>query len=341
MANEKNIYNISKYLKKVSDTFQNSSNKSISEILNDFSYMSEDYQNSNKLSTSKTSYSNFRFDLCTKEEQEDFINKQLQLIETLVTNKIYDKTGIVWNWYDIYELMHDPAYKAVDKINRKVIFPTASENRPIGDISYSIWNGLQIIDIDIKNEYIAKSLKEFLFNDLKKYNWFLGVSLSSSGKSLHVWTKITPLSRDLQSRRVEFRCNFRQKYSYIYIILLKYCSKLGYTKEDIISYMDKAMAKPQQGIFISSDDGYINTNFKDLRLDATFEAALDTGIESINWITHPDLKVVFNKLEWFDNDSYSENSLNTDDLVDIGDRDEKKSHGPKHYKHAQRWQLAF
>lgn len=338
MAND--IYNISKYLKKVSDTFQNSSNKSISEILNDFSYMSEDYQNSNKLSTSKTSYSNFRFDLCTKEEQEDFINKQLQLIETLVTNKIYDKVGVIWNWYEIYELMNNPEYKTVDKINRKVIFPTASENRPIGDISYSIWNGLQIIDIDIKNEYISKSLKELLFNDLKKYNWFLGVSLSSSGKSLHVWTKITPLSRDLQSRRVEFRCNFRQKYSYIYIILLKYCTKLGYTKEDIISYMDKAMAKPQQGIFISSDNGYINTNFKDLRLDATFEAALDTGIESINWITHPDLKVVFNKLEWFDNDTYSENNVNTDDLVDVGERDEKKSHGPKHYKHAQRWQLA-
>ena len=333
---------INDYLKDIKSTFQNKDNKSISEILNDmkdFRYMSENYLNLNELVTQKTKYSNYRYDLCSKAERIDFVNEQLQFVETLVTAKIYDKVGVVWNWEDVYNLMHDEDYRKVDKKDRRVIFPTATENRPIGDISYNIWNGLQIIDIDIKNESLAKQLKEILFDELKIYNWFLGVCLSSSGKSLHVWTKVVPLSRDLQSRKVEFRCNFRQKYSYIYIILLKYSTKLGYTRENIINYMDNAMAKPQQGIFISSDDGYINTNFKDLRLDITFESALDTGVESINWITHPDLKMIFNKLEWFDNDS-NENVITTDDLVETEERDEKKSFGPRHYKHAQRWQLA-
>ena len=340
--NYNNSYTVGKYLKKINETFKNEKNKSLSDILNDFRYMSEDFQKLNeKLNGNNIIYSNSRFDLCTPAEQHRFINDQLQLIETLVTDKIWFTEGIVANWYDIYSLMQDPDYAITDKKNRKVIFSTSDTKRPIGEQSYNMWNGLQIIDIDIKNDVIANNLKPVLFEELKKFQWFLGVSLSSSKKSLHVWTKITPISRELSSRRIEFRCNFRQKYSYIYIILSKYMNKFNYTKEDIISYLDNAMAKPQQGIFIASDNAYMNTGFMDLRLDATFEAAIDTGIESINWITHPDLKEIFSKLEWFDDDKFNnERNINIDNIENIDNRDSKKEKGPIHYKHNQRWQLA-
>ena len=334
-------YTVGKYLKKLNEAFKNEKNKSLSDILDDFRYMSEDFQKLNeKLSTNKITYSNPRFDLCTIDEQKQFINDQLQLIETLVTDKIWYTEGVVVNWWDIFALMHNKDYANIDKKNRKVIFSTSSSKRPIGDQAYNMWNGLQIIDIDIKDENIANGLKPILFDELKKFQWFLGVCKSSSGKSLHVWTKITPISMELSARRIEFRCNFRQKYSYIYIILSKWMDKFGYSKEDIISYLDNAMGKPQQGIFIASDDAYMNTGFMDLRLDATFEAAIDTGIESINWITHPDLKQIFAKLEWFDNDTFNKESNIDEDHIEKGERNIKKEKGPIHYKHNQRWQLA-
>jgi len=158
--------------------------------------------------------------------------------------------------------------------------------------------------------------------------------------SLHVWTKITPLSIDQHNRKIEYLCNFRHKYSYIYIVLSKYAAQFKYDKEDIFKFMDMAMAKPQQGIFISSDfKPLMNTNFQDLRLDVNFETAFVSGVESINWISHPDLKNIFHKLEWFNTDRTTDD-LDVSAISGINDRDEKKALGKQHYKHAQRWQLA-
>ena len=79
------------------------------------------------------------------------------------------------------------------------------------------------------------------------------------------------MSIESSNRKVEYLCNFRHKYSYVYIVLTKFANQYGYTKDKIFEYMDMAMAKPQQGIFISSDNtALLNTNFKDLRLDVNF-----------------------------------------------------------------------
>mgnify|MGYP002519686397 CR=1 FL=1 len=115
---------------------------------------------------------------------------------------------------------------------------------------------------------------------------------------------------------------------------------IGYTKDDIIRYLDIAMAKPQQGIYVPSDNAYMNMNFRNLRLDVNFESAFDTGIESINWITHPDLKEIFSKLEWFTNDKFDkQQNIEVENVDNINER-HKPLGTSKHYKHAQRWQLA-
>lgn len=326
-----------KYLKSINDNY--SKDKSISEILNNFKQISDDYNIDHSIN--KKSYSNIRYDLCSVDERKDFFNSQLQFIECLVTNNIYDKRGIVWNFIHIYDLMNDENYKSVDKINRRVTYSTSSNVRPIGELSYNTWNGMQIIDLDIKDYELTEKLKNILFDELNQYNWFLGISKSSSHKGLHIWTKITTISITPDNKKIEYLCNFRHKYSYVYIVLLKHANELGYSKEQIIDFMDMAMAKPQQGIFIASDKLYINTNFIDLRLDVNFESAFNTGIESINWISHPDLKNIFAKLEWFNNDLFkNEININKSDIESIGDRDITKSLGSKHYKHNHRWQLA-
>ena len=328
------------YLKKLNDQY-NSKDKSLTEILKSFSQISSEYNELNEVKNQiGTQYSSNNYSECTPDEQEEFFSDQLQFIETLVVNSIYEKSGILWNWGDIYNLMKDPTYKGVEKIKRKVVYSSSSNQRPIGDMSYNIWNGLQIIDIDIKNEELARNIKQFLFEDLKQYHWFLGCCISASGKSCHVWTKITPISIDLNSRRIEYICNFRHKYSYVYIVLMKHSKTYGYTKEDILTYMDMAMCKPQQGIFIAADDkALLNTNFKDLRLDVNFESAFQSGVTSIDWISHPDLKDIFHKLEWFNLTNTTED-VEVTNISGINDRDISKSKGKKHYKHAQRWQLA-
>lgn len=331
------------YLKQINDQYDKNKEKSITDILRSFSQISPEFNQLNEINNGslERTYSSNNFNECSEDEQEDFVSDQLQFIETLVINSIYEKSGIIWNWADIFNLMKDPSYKNTDKIKRKVVYSVTSNQRPIGDVSYNMWNGLQIIDIDIKNAELAFNIKNMLFEELKSYHWFLGCCISASGKSCHVWTKITPISINSDARRTEYICNFRHKYSYIYIILMKYSKKFGYTKEDILSYMDMAMCKPQQGIFISSDNNaLLNTNFVDTRLDVNFESAFRSGVTSIDWISHPDLKDIFHKLEWFNNTVDKNNEIEITNISGINDRDKSKDLGRKHYKHNQRWQLA-
>lgn len=333
------VTNIQTYLKKVSDNYN--ANQSMIDIFDNFRCISKEFQEFNQKGIRKHEYSSYNYTDCTEEEQEDFRRNNLIALESLVCNSIYDHEGFIYSWDAIWDLLFDPVYANVEKTSRKVVFSSRSSKRPVAEMAWDVWSGLQIIDIDIKNKDIAEGLKPKLFDDLKKYNWFLGICKSASGKSLHIWTKIRPLSIDHENRKVEFLCNFRHKYSYIYIALSKYQNDFGYDKDDIFRFMDMAMAKPAQGIFISSDNtAMMNTNFIDLRLDVNFETAFDTGIESINWISHPDLKPIFAKLEWFNNDKYDKDStLTTSEISNINDRDASKSI-KKHYKHNKRWQLA-
>ena len=82
------------------------------------------------------------------------------------------------------------ANKNIPKTQRKAIFSTSNGVRPTGDAAYDIWNGFQVIDMDIKDATMAKKLKTRLFKALHKCNWFLGITYSASGMGLHIYTKI-------------------------------------------------------------------------------------------------------------------------------------------------------
>lgn len=329
--------NIAKYLKKVVESY--SSKNGMTDIYEQFRCMSREYEMMSE-DTDQELYSSYNFRECSKEEQTRYLDSVMSMVSCLITNSIYDRVGIVQSWKDVWNLTQDPIYRKTEKANRKVVFSVSCNDRPIGEKSFSMWNGIQIIDIDIKNKTIAEELKPKIFDDLKKFHWFLGLAKSASGKSLHVWTKITPISYKEENKKIEYLCNFRHKYSYLYIVLTKHMQEVGYTKDDIFDWMDMAMAKPQQGIFITSDSkALLSTNFIDLRLDANFETAFDTGLESIDWISHPDLKNIFSKLEWFNTENNQKKSVEISKISDINDVDPSKCIR-RHYKHAQRWQLA-
>ena len=338
MASMNSYTNIGAHLKKMSDTF--SEEYSMSDILNQFRVMSSEYQAFTKDKNIRVASGPADYRIADEGDKLE-LKGRLQAVECLVTNSIYDNNGFIYNWNDIYKLLLDPIYKNTQKTYRKVVFSTNGNVRPVGDKSYNIWNGLQIIDLDIKDTEIAEKLKDRIFNDLCKYHWFLGVCKSASGTGLHVWTKITPISISPSKRRIEYLCNYRMKYSYVYIVLCRYANELGYDKDKILSYLDMAMAKPQQGIFISSDaTAKLSVNFYDTRLDVNFESAFNNGIESIDWISHPELKDIFSKLEWFNRDTFNKaQNIQSSNISNITDRDPSKSKR-RHYKHTQRWQLA-
>ena len=319
----------------------NKSGDVYAQIIDNFSQLSATHVEYQKLPDKPCEYSSVEYSKCTDEEKRAFTNDQLTTLECLVTDKITEKRGSVWGWDYIYALMTNPSYKGVDKKARKVIFPTSSTNRPIGEPSFGMWNGFQIIDLDIKDADLADRMKPVIFKRLCKTPWFLGVYKSSSGKGLHVWTKVVPCATNMTDRKIEFQVNFRHKYSAVYVSIMAEADKLGVTKEDVLTFMDMAMAKPQQGSFIAYDgDAMMSTNFQNVSITIDVDRAYKEGVSAVETVGHPDLNAVFAKLRWFSDESFSEKTDISKDDVEVGERDLKKARGKKHYKHAQRWQLA-
>lgn len=283
------------------------------------------------------SYKSSDYYKCSKEEKLSFIDYLNNNITVTVTDDITKKFGTVTPFGDVIKIMSQASYKNVEKIKRKVLFSVSDGKRPIGDKGAMAWNGFQVIDLDIKNYEIAESLQHVIFNTLSRETWFLGVTISSSGKGLHVWTQIkVPENIELEELKLLYALNFRHKYSSVFIAIQQ--SNAGLSDKDIINFMDMAMFKPQQGVFIPSQKPLLNTNFQYLEL--TFESVKnqDRIYSDYEWTTAPILLETFSKWEWFANSTKSSDDIPDSKITQIGDYE---LNGVKiHYKHKERWQLA-
>lgn len=277
----------------------------------------------------------------TPEEKVQYVKRLVECNVTIFDSIKATKGGNVCTLLDLLKTLISPANKDVVKINRKVIYPTSNGERPIGKTAFDLWNGFQVIDMDIKDGEIARKLKVVLFEHLKKYNWFVGVALSSSGKGLHVYTKIQVSDnerKDDRTKKIAYLTNFRHKYSFVYLVCINAADELGFTKEQLLKWMDLAMFKPQQGAFIGYDpDALFSTHFFEDFLYMNFDNVEDMGHPDVDWVTYPDLKEVFKRWEWFEEDHEGE-EVN----VDVKDAPELdvNTHTPVHYKHFERWRLA-
>ena len=124
------IKDLNNYLKAVNKQYGKKG--TINDVLNNFRLLSPEYQ---KLSENSQSgyiqYSSINLNECDTIERESF--KTHINFESVVCNSIYDKHGIMYTWPEIIDLMVDPIYKNVEKIQRKVIFSSKTQMRPIGD----------------------------------------------------------------------------------------------------------------------------------------------------------------------------------------------------------------
>lgn len=267
-------------------------------------------------------------------------SKRLKECDISIMDGVKVSTGVKATLLDLVELLISPNNKDVVKTKRKVVYSTSNGERPVGDKAFELWNGFQVIDMDIKNEALAEKLKGVIFNKLYKCNWFLGVTKSASGMGLHIYTKIAIPESDsdnIKKKRLLYLTNFRHKYSFVYISCLSAIEELEFTKDDLKEWMDISMFRPQQGAFIGYDPHpLINTRFFEDFIYVNFDNIEDIGHPDIDWITHPDLKMIFKRWEWFEEDSSSQINVEVLDKPLL----EFDTHTKVHYKHFERWRLA-
>lgn len=267
-------------------------------------------------------------------------SKRLKECDISIMPSITSTNGVKATLYDLINTIIDPQNKNLLKTKRKVIYSTSDGTRPVGNKAFEIWNGFQVIDMDIKNEGIAEKLKSVIFNKLYKCNWFLGVTKSASGQGLHVYTKIAvPESddADIKKKKLLYLTNFRHKYSFVYLSCLGILEELNLTKDDLLGWMDISMFKPQQGAFIGYDEHpLINTRFFEDFIYVNFDNIEDIGHPDIDWISHPDLKMIFKRWEWFEEEDSSQINIEVLEKPLL----EFDTHTKVHYKHFERWRLA-
>lgn len=286
----------------------------------------------------ETFSSNDMLELSDLEKRQYY--KRLNECEISIMNAITAQSGAKCTLYDLISTVTDVSNKDTAKSKRKVVYSTSNGERPIGNKAFELWNGFQVIDMDIKNVKIAEKLKQHIFDKLYKCNWFLGVTKSASGMGLHVYTKISiPESdqSDNKKKKLLYLTNFRHKYSFVYLASLSAAEELGFTKDDLIKWMDLMMFKPQQGAFIGYDEHpLISTRFFEDFIYVNFDNIEDLGHPDIDWITHPDLKMLFKRWEWFDEEDSQQINIEVLEKPEL----EFNTNTKVHYKHFERWRLA-
>ena len=178
---------------------------------------------------------------------------------------------------ELSNLVKDSPYKDLPKTDRKPLFSTLDNSRPIGDEAYKTWSGFQVYDVDIKDTEVAKQAKERIIHEFCVYPWFVGVALSTSGSGLHIYTAVrlpgnySELSLEKQKKIYNF--NYFQKFIIFDDFLKEQFEKdfpIGGeinrekypTLHSLDTWMDNAMSKPQQGIFLTYDpEAFFNPNF--------------------------------------------------------------------------------
>ena len=316
-----------------------SSNVSLDQALQSYRVMNTPTKYSWKQHWAQETFSNDDALLLDEDERKQF-SKRLEECQATIFPNLFTHEGVIGSLKDLVNTAVNKEFRNTKKENRKVIYSTSTTERPVGETAFALWNGFQVIDLDIKNAELAKEIKKIIFEKLKNCNWFLGVCLSSSKMGLHVWTKIAVSEKDnedIKKKRLLFLTNFRHKYSFVYLSILSGCDKLGYTKSDILKWMDLAMFKPQQGAIIGYDPHpLISSHFFEDFIYVNFDSIDDIGCPELDWITYPDLKEVFKRFDYFVDDEKNNIQIEVTDKPLL----EFDTHNKVHYKHNERWRLA-
>lgn len=299
----------------------------VSNLLDRFSVVSVDYN-----SSWKKHYVNERFSEpnalhLPKEEKERFVSRLEDMKIGFTKGKTF-RSGWTGTGLDLIRIIVRGENRSVDKLSRSMAFGL-STGRSSGNQAYFDWTGFQVIDIDCKDPGIARKIKQYTSEQLCHCNWYFGSFISSSGMGVHIYTYIQPQeTNDLKTAKALFHTNFRHKYTMVYLSIRDELNKLGYDNGIILDWIDQAMDRPQQGVFISSDpDPFVNSRFFVDHMHICF------GDSSL-WKEDMELARAFEKHKVEVEDRPQPTEI---EVVSV----EKSEHiDPKHYKYNERWRLA-
>lgn len=224
---------------------------------------------------------------------------------------------------ELIEIMSDSTLNTNAKDNRPIVFPMTSGERTSGEFAYTEWSGLQVFDLDLKHSDTfelkyganASKVRDKLFDKLKHYPWLLGITLSSSGKGCHVYTKVSRMHHLYETKEHNaehamfwFRMSYLQKHAAIAYILNTHCEIDIYNEKKVI---DTAMAKISQGIAMNYDpEARWSTNFVDLYPAIFYHIPPEKGVQPEDWLLTP--KILDHYSQWFLN-----NEILDEDNVDV------------------------
>lgn len=228
------------------------------------------------------------------EDYPDFpiiTNNAVTCLDTTYTTTMTDTK--VYSTRTLGELLFEITnedLRYIDKTQRQQIYMTYDGSRPKSD-EYWKWNGLQVFDIDLK-EWVKrgnniKKLKDRLFETLSDFRWFLWICFSSSGRGIHIYTKVAPphhvyIKDEAKNNQISeycYRINYYTKASVIYTLFYKIRNEFGFTEEDFMTAgnesqystgfelkcLDNTVGRITSGIRLTYDpDIMVNMNFMDL-----------------------------------------------------------------------------
>lgn len=246
---------------------------------NMFEYSDEIYFVKNSISKAMFFQQNYKFkcDAVTKLYADTFsLRNDMTIINKRNEgeNSYYKYNVRTRSLGEILRMVSDPNRAKIAKDDREYIFPTYSNNRPSGDC-FHLWNGFQAFDIDLKvdTEYgdRAVEIKKTLHNHLCQYPWYVSCQLSSSGRALHIFTKVSAMHHlfvvpeDNESvSKFWYKVNYMQKFAVIRYLLINACDVDvdKYNKVGKDSLFDHSLNKATQGIALSYDPNILtNDNF--------------------------------------------------------------------------------
>lgn len=207
------------------------------------------------------------------------------------------------------EFLRDRRSNDFGKSRRPIVMGSTSGRRLVGEEAYLHWSGLQVFDLDLKfspsfnKKYeTAAECRDILFNYLKRYPWLIGITLSASGRGLHIYTKVSRMHHifrepeaNIPNQKFWYRMSYIQKHAAIAYCLHHFCEVDIYNEDKVI---DTALARVGQGIAMNYDpEARWSSNFVDLYPTILYHIPPVPGINIDEWLTHP--KILQKYVSWF------------------------------------------
>lgn len=237
----------------------------------------------------------------------------------LINGKVENKDGHTSKWKqsyepkfnrtrtigEIFDIIMGGTLANISKDDRPQIYMSNSGYRPNNE-QYMSWNGLQVIDLDLKNSPDAGShedavrIKQELFDALKIYPWLAGIGLSSSKRGIHIYTKSQrphPIYANGPTEGKEgaglaefyFKSSFIAKTAAVKYALEEIC-RIDVAWGQKKSVIDFAMGSISQGIKVADDpDFLVNGDFIDMHPLLWLSINPDKEASPSDWLLHEDI----------------------------------------------------